>query len=182
MDQSNRFNTVFNTLTQAIVLIYQALAVLVFVVSLFSAYAWLKNPFMGGFFEQTMVMNESVTREAGKQWALEANGFQLGDRLVSVDGHSISNATDLRETLDTLTVGQTVPVVMRTLDGETKEANITLQSLAIIDQISFFAIPALLSLVFLILSLWIFGLRRTEPAGRTFSVLTTSLSIAGWVV
>ena len=178
MDQSNRFNTVFNTLTQAIVLIYQALAVLVFVVSLFSAYAWLKNPFMGGFFEQTMVMNESVTREAGKQWALEANGFQLGDQLVSVDGHSISNATDLRETLDTLTVDQTVPVVMRTLDGETKEANITLQSLAIIDQISFFAIPALLSLVFLILSLWIFGLRRTEPAGRTFSVLTTSLSIA----
>src|SRR6185503_14777865 len=33
-------------------------------------------------------------------------------------------------------------------------------------------------LAFLLISLWIFGLRRTEAAGRTFSVLTTSLAIA----
>jgi len=178
MDQDNRFNTVLSTLTQSMVLIYQAIAVLVFVASLFTAYAWLKNPFIGGFFEQTMVVNESVTREAGKQWALQANGFRLGDQLVSVAGHPISNAMDLRTTLETLQVGQTVPVVMRTLDGETKEANITLQSLAFIDQISYFAIPAFLSLVFLVIGLWIFGLRRTEAAGRTFAVLTTSLAIA----
>ena len=29
----------------------------------------------------------------------------------------------------------------------------------------------------MVVSLWIFGLRRTEPAGRAFSMLTTSLAI-----
>ncbi len=176
--QSNRLSTVINTLTQSLVLLYQAIAVVVFVGSLISAYAWLKNPFIGGFFEQTMVINESVTRQAGKQWALQTSGFRLGDRLVSVAGYPISDASDLRKILESLQAGQTVKVVMRTLDGDTKEADITLQHLAFIDQISYFVIPAFLSLVFLILSLWIFGLRRTEAAGRTFSVLTTSLSIA----
>jgi signal transduction histidine kinase len=177
MVQANRFNTAVNTLTQASVLIYQALAVVVFVVSLFSAYAWLKNPFLGGFFEQTMVINESVTREAGKQWALQEKGFRLGDQLVSVAGHPISNANDLRETLESFRVGDTVHVVMRSLAGETKEADITLQPLSVTDRISYFIIPASLCLVFLVISLWIFGLRRTEPSGRTFSVLTTSLAI-----
>src|ERR1044071_4332199 len=176
--QGNRFNTTVNTLTQVLVLIYQALAVVVFVVSLFSAYAWLKNPFIGGFFEQRMVLNESVTREAGKQWALQANGFRLGDQLVSVAGYPISNANDLQRILESLQAGESVKVVMRTQTGGLKNASITLGHLILIDQISYFVIPAFLSLVFLIMSLWIFGLRRTEAAGRTFSVLTTSLSIA----
>jgi hypothetical protein len=45
------------------------------------------------------------------------------------------------------------------------------------DQISYFAIPAFLSIVFLVISLWIFGLRRTEPAGRAFSMMASSLAI-----
>ncbi len=178
MYPSNRFNTVVSTITQSIVLVYQAIAVFIFVASLFSAYAWLKNPFIGGFFEQTLVLNDSVTHEVGKQWALYEKGFKLGDQLVSVAENPISNANDLRKTLEPLHVGQTVPVVMRISDGTTREVNITLQPLSTIDQISYFVIPALLSLVFLVISLWIFGLRRTEPAGRTFSVLTTSLAIA----
>ncbi len=177
MYPSNRFNTAVNTITQSIVLVYQAIAVIVFVASLFSAYAWLKNPFIGGFFEQTLVLNDSVTRETGKQWALHAQGFKLGDQLVSVAGHPISNANDLRQSLETLHVGQTIPVVMRTLEGEIKKVDITLQPFPSTDQVSYFVIPALLSLVFLVISLWIFGLRRTEPAGRTFSVMTTSVAI-----
>lgn len=177
MQQPDRFNSITSTVTQALVGVYQILAIIVFIVSLFSAYAWLSNPFLGGFFEQTMVLNESGTREAGEQWALHEQGFTLGDQLVSVADRPISNSADLRETLETLHVGQTVPVVMRTLDGELKQADVTLQSLSGIDQLSYFVIPAFLSLVFLIISLWIFGLRRTEPAGRTFSVLTSSMAI-----
>ena len=177
MIQTNRFNTVVGAVTQTLVLFYQAVAVLVFTVSLFSAYAWLKNPFIGGFFEQTMVVNESVTREPGKQWALQEKGFRLGDQLASVGGQPISSAEDLRKALDYFRVGDMVHVVMHTQAGEIKEADIKLQSLSTIDQISYFVIPAFLSLVFLVISLWIFGLRRSESAGRTFSVLTTSFAI-----
>ena len=177
MNQENRFNTISDRITQYIVLFYQVVAVIVFVVSLFSAYSWLRNPFIGGFFEQTMVFNESVTGEEGRQWALQEAGFKLGDQLVSVAGRPISASDDLLAALETLHVGQTVPVVMRVQGGETREANIQLTALALVDQISYFVIPALLSLGFLLISLWIFGLRRTEPAGRAFSVLTTSLAI-----
>ena len=178
MQQPNRFNSVSNIVTQYLVLAYQLLAAVVFIASLFSAYAWLTNPFIGGFFEQTMVLNESVTREPGEQWALQEAGFRLGDQLVSVGGNPISSSDDLGAVLETLRVGQTVPVVLRVLDGENREASILLQPLSPIDQLSYFVIPALLSLVFLIISLWIFGLRRSEPAGRAFSMLTTSMAIA----
>ena len=176
MQQPERFNSITSTVTQALVGVYQILAVIVFIVSLFSAYAWLSSPFLGGFFEQTMVLTEVGTREAGEQWTLHEQGF-VGHQLVSVADRPISNATVLRETLETLHVGQTVPVVMRTPDGELKQADVTLQTLPGIDQLSYFVIPAFLSLVFLIISLWIFGLRRSEPAGRTFSVLTSSMAI-----
>ena len=92
-------------------------------------------------------------------------------------GHPIANSANLLTVLESLRVGQTVPVVMRLLDGGTREVNITLEALAPIDQLSYFVIPAFLSLVFLLISLWIFGLRRTEPAGRAFSMLTTSMAI-----
>jgi signal transduction histidine kinase/putative methionine-R-sulfoxide reductase with GAF domain len=177
MNQPERFNTISDRVTQFLVLLYQVIAAVVFVVSLFSAYGWLKNPFIGGFFEQTMVYNESVSPDPGNPWALQQAGFRLGDQLVSVAGHTISNSNDLLAALATLHVGQTVPVVMRLPAGDTREADIKLTALATVDQISYFVIPALLSLGFLLISLWIFGLRRTEPAGRAFSVLTTSFAI-----
>ena len=144
MQQPNRFNSVSNIVTQYLVLAYQLLAAVVFIASLFSAYAWLTNPFIGGFFEQTMVLNESVTREPGEQWALQEAGFRLGDQLVSVAGNPISSSDDLGTVLGTLRVGQTVPVVLRVLDGENREASILLQPLSPIDQLSYFVIPALL--------------------------------------
>jgi len=177
MYQSNGFNTLANRVTQSIVLAYQAIAVVIFVVSLFSAYAWLNNPFIGGFFEQTFVLNGSDTRVPGKHWFLYEQGFKLGDQLVSVNGLPIATARGLRDALATLKVGQTVPIVIRTLEGEARTVDVPLKPFPAADQISYFLIPAFLSLVFLILSLWIFGLRRTEPAGRAFSMMTTSLAI-----
>ena len=51
-------------------------------------------------------------------------------------------------------------------------------TLPVADRIAYFVLPMFLSLVFLMTSLWIFGLRRArEPAGRAFSIMTTSLAI-----
>ena len=57
MRQPNRFNSISNIVTQYLVLGYQILAAVVFIVSMFSAFAWLSNPFIGGFFEKKMVLN-----------------------------------------------------------------------------------------------------------------------------
>ncbi len=176
MNESYRVNDVLSKVTQFIVLAYQGIAVVIFIASLFLAYDWLSNPFIGGFFEQTMVLNGSDTRETGNHWQLYTLGFKLGDQLISVNGQQISNAKDLNHVLGTLQVGQSIPVVMRTAGGE-RAVDVILQSFPAFDRISYFVIPALLSLVFLGISLWIFGLRRTESAGRAFSMMTTSVAI-----
>ena len=161
---------------QSLVFVYQSVAVVVFLTSLFLAYDWLRNPFIGGFFEQTFVLNNINSTEAGKQWALYEAGFKLGDQLKAVDGKPISSSDELGGILGSHRIGDTVPVTFK-IEGEDRTVDITLEAFPRADQIAYFILPAFLSLVFLIISLWIFGLRRTEPAGRAFSVMTSSLAI-----
>ena len=177
MNESFRLNTALSKITQSIVLVYQGIAVLIFVGALLLGYEWMRNPFIGGIFEQTMVLNGSDTSQTGKHWALYEAGFKIGDQLVSVNGQSVSSGRDLDRILSSLAVGQTVPVVLRMPEGEERSADITLQSFPFSDRIAYFVVPILLSLVFLGSSLWIFGLRRTEAAGRSFSMMATSVAI-----
>ena len=177
MNESYRVNDVLGKITQWIVLLYQAIAVLIFGAAVFIGIDWMRNPFIGGFFEQTMVLNGSDTGQAGGQWALYEHGFGLGDQLVSIDGRPVSNARDLDRVLNSLQIGQTVPVEMRTAEGELRTVDVTLTSFPAFDRLYYFIIPMILSLVFLGTSLWIFGLRRSESAGRAFSMMSTSLAI-----
>jgi signal transduction histidine kinase len=177
MNEPFRAEDTLNKITQWIVLIYQVVAVLIVVASLLLGISWLRNPFIGGLLEQTMVLNGTDTRELGKHWALYQQGFRIGDQFVSVNGQPISSGRDLQRVLGTLKTGQTVPVEVRTAEGEVRAADITLGSFSASDRIAFFVIPAILSLAFLGLSWWIFGLRRTESAGRAFSMMSTSLAI-----
>ena len=143
MNESYRVNDVVSKATQTIVLVYQTIAVIVFAISLFLALDWLSTPFIGGFFEQTMVLNGTDTREVGKHWALYEQGFKIGDQLVAVNGNPISNAEDLENTLGPLQAGENVSVVMRTSEGE-RTAAVTLQPFPAFDRISYFVIPAIL--------------------------------------
>lgn len=177
MYPSQRYYEVMNKVTQLVVLGYQAVAVIVFAFGLYSSYEWIRNPFIGGLLEHTMVLNGSGTREPGGQWALYEQGFKLGDQLVSINGAPIRSSDDLRSVLRSTIVGQTVAVEMRVDTGEIVPAEIRLQSFSASDRLAYFILPMVLCLAFLIVSLWIFGLRRTEPAGRAFSILTSSLAI-----
>ena len=174
---SQRTQAIVNRVIQAILLAYLAIAVVIFISVLYAAGDWLKNPFIGDFFEHTMVLNGSDTSEDGKSWAMYVQGFNVGDQLVSVDGFPVSTSDQLKEILSTRTVGDQVTIRMRTIEGTLETAEIALQEFSIADRYAFFYIPEFLSFVFLIVSLWIFGLRRTEPAGRAFSIFTASLAI-----
>jgi len=178
MNQPQGYSPVLSRVTQAIVLTYQGIAAVAFIVSLFLAYDWLRNPFVGGFFEHTMILNGSDTNVQNSHWAMYEQGFELRDQLISVDGVHIFNSTDLKNVLGSHQVNDVVPVEVRTKNGELRQVDITLQAFPATDQIVYFGMPAFLSLVFLVVSLWIFGLRRSEPAGRAFSLLTASLAIA----
>ena len=174
---SQRTQSILDRIIQAVVLVYQAVAVVVFISTLYLAVDWLSNPFIGGFFEHTYVLNGSNTSEDGESWAMYTGGFKFGDQLLSVDGTPIKSSNELKAILGSIAKAD-VTVEMRLADGTVETALIPLQEFPAADRFAYFFMPEVLSLVFLIVSLWIFGLRRTEPAGRAFSMLTTSIAIA----
>lgn len=174
---SQRNQAILNRVPQAIVLVYQFIAMLIFISVITRAGDWLRTPFIGGFFEHTMVLNGSDTSEENKSWAMYEQGFEVGDQLISVDGVPVVSSVQLNEILAVHMVNDTVDVIIQTTDGEDKSAVIPLVPFSSADRTAYFIIPAVLSLVFLVVSLLIFSLRRTEPAGRAFSIFTTSLAI-----
>jgi signal transduction histidine kinase/putative methionine-R-sulfoxide reductase with GAF domain len=174
---SQRTQSVLSRALQIAVLFYQVAAIVVFITTLYLANDWLRYPFIGGFFEHTLVLNGSDTGEEGKMWAMYEQGFDVGDQLVSLEGEAVSTSAQLKEMLGSRQVGDQVTVGIRTTQGTLEERQIVLREFPISDRYAFFYIPEFLSLIFLGVSLWIFGLRRTEPAGRAFSIFTTSLAI-----
>ncbi|NWG34528.1 MAG: GAF domain-containing protein [Chloroflexi bacterium] len=174
---SPRTQSVLSRVLQIVVLVYQAVALLAFVSALVLASDWLKNPFLGGFFEHTLVLNGSDTSVENETWAMYERGFKVGDQLLSINGKSVTTASQLKEILGAQEIGKPVTVKVRTTKGEIREEKIFLEELSPADRYAFFYIPEFLSFVFLAVSLWIFGLRRTEPAGRAFSIFASSLAI-----
>ena len=73
--------------------------------------------------------------------------------------------------------GEEVKVTVRSESGEERVLTVTLYSFPSSSRTVYFVIPTILSAIFLAASLWIFGLRRNEPAGRAFSLFTSSLAI-----
>ena len=178
MEQSYRpGSTVLSRVMQWLVLIYQAIAIAVFVASIVLGLNWINRPFVGGFFEQTLVLNGVNTTQPGNQWALYTEGFKLGDQLKAIDNEPIASTNQLEAALISHRVDDTIPVTINLFDGGERTVNVQLQRFPRSDQISYFVLPAVISFIFLLISLWIFGLRRTEPAGHAFSVMTSSLAI-----
>ncbi|MEW5939352.1 MAG: hypothetical protein AB1750_06810, partial [Chloroflexota bacterium] len=173
-----RFVPRLNKIFQVVVLFYQVAAVIAFAVTLIYAGRWLKLPFLGALFEQTMAYNGmGPTGENIEEWDLRRQGIELGEQLVTVAGREIHNSGDLEEALLPFSPGENVAVVTRTIEGRQKEYLVTLHRFPVTDRNSYMVYPAIISVLFLGASVWIFGLRRTESAGRAFSIFATSLAI-----
>ena len=179
MNQTQSPNQVFNRILQAVVLLYQFVAVAAFIVSVFFAVRWMNQPFLGGFFESTLVLNGTGKNTSTQQpWSLYEQGFVFGDQLIAVDGKPVKSSADIRNALASFQTGDSVALLLQTSAGETKTAEITIQAFPSADRFAYFIIPALISGVFLFVGLWIFGFRRNEPAGRAFSIFSSSLGIS----
>src|SRR5574339_595976 len=125
-NESFRFDTALNKFIQGIIWVYQAIADVVFIASLWLGVGWIQKPFIGGFLEQTLALNGSSQER--EDWALYAAGFKLGDQLISINGQPVSSARDLERILDSSAIGETGSVTMRTTAGNVETADITLQS------------------------------------------------------
>ena len=109
MLQTIRFNLTLSKVLQYIILVYQAIAVVVFIAALAFAFTWMRQPFLGALFEPTMTRNDSGPTRPSEAWQLVNQGVQHGDQLISVAGEEIHSARDLERVLDGFFPGETIP-------------------------------------------------------------------------
>ncbi len=174
---TERSGVLVDRVLQAVVSLYQLVAVGAFVAALVLANSWLKTPFMGAFFEQTLVFNGSAPSGESSTWDLYSQGVKLGDRLTSVNGVQVSTSAEVEKILGGFFPGETIPVGINS-GGVEKTLQVKLNSIPTDDVTSYFTLPVIISFLFLAISIAIFGMRRQEKAGRSFAILSASLSLA----
>jgi signal transduction histidine kinase/putative methionine-R-sulfoxide reductase with GAF domain len=179
MLHSERIHHITSRVLQAIVLAYQGIALIAFLVIPFLAINWLRTPFLGAFVEQTMVFNGVGQETPPEAWGLFLDkSLQLDYQLVKVNGMEVRSETQIRAALADSLPGRQVPVVVRRFsDGAEETRPVTLQTFPSQARLIYFLIPYVVGLIFLGISLWIFGMRRTESAGRAFALFATSVAI-----
>lgn len=170
-----RSSSLLSQVLQWIVLIYQVVAVILVIGGIISGILWINEPFIGVFYEHTLVFNDSGAE--GPAWAFN-DQVVSEDQLIAVNNIPVQSYSDVRNVLADFVPGETVPVTVKFRSGETRDIDILLHQFPSSSVTLFFFIPTFISVVFLTISLWIFGLRRGEPAGRSFSLFTSSLGLA----
>ncbi|MFL7868038.1 MAG: GAF domain-containing protein [Anaerolineales bacterium] len=124
-----------------------------------------------------MTRNDSRPTRPSEAWQLVNQGVQHGDQLISVAGEEVRSARDVENVLEDYFPGETIPVVLRSTKGELQTYDVTLHRFPTSDRTTYLIIPSIVCIAFFALSLWIFGLRRNEPAGRAFTLFASSMAI-----
>ncbi len=198
MKQLSGPNQAVTRLTQYLVLTYQTIVVLAILAAPFWAIKYFQQPFLGIFVEHTLVTNGVGPENPGPAWELyqkidainTANpldkgfGYQL-IALAAADGSQAIQPANFREVEAFLAAhqpGDTVQVTFRNENegsekGKLETFTVPLTEFPFADQVQFFYLPYFIALVYLAVSLWIFGLRRTETAGRAFSIMASSVAV-----
>lgn len=189
MNKPSGFNMVVNQVAQVLVFSYQAIVVVAFLVIPFWAFRFSQQPFLGVFVEHTMVANGVGVKDA-PQWGIYNQGIDsFGSQLTSLSYiDPTTNASigtihprsyaEISSFLEGHSVGEPFRATFLLQDGTEKSFDSQLSNFPFSDQVQYFYIPYLIGLVYLGVSLWIFGLRRNETAGRAFSIFATSVAIA----
>ncbi len=170
------YNALVTQFLKWFVFLYQAMAVVVFLIGLYYANLWFQQPFIGAFYEHTMVFNGIGPDTPSKEWGLYEQ-VVLGDQLVAVNSKPVQSTDHVSSILQGRVPGENVSITVRSENGTERTLDVTLYAFPAYSRTVYFIVPSILSAVFLLASLWIFGLRRNEPAGRAFSLFTSSLAI-----
>ncbi|MBK8428734.1 MAG: hypothetical protein IPL27_23535 [Lewinellaceae bacterium] len=90
-----RYGVLINQLLLWAVFVYQAAAVVIFLIGLFLANRWFQQPFLGAFYEHTLVFNGTGSDSSDPAWALYGN-VEVGDQLLSINGNLVRSASEIR--------------------------------------------------------------------------------------
>jgi len=164
-----------------LITIYQALAVVMFLLAPYLAYNFFKAPFIGAYIDNTMVVSEAnPMTNPPANWDFLRQSVQPRSQILTINNQSVRNYAQMHQALQKAgEAGETsVVVVVRSPEGVETSYTVALNVFTLNDQFKWLYAPYLTALVYLVMSLWIFGLRRTETAGIAFTMFATSAAMA----
>ncbi len=140
------------------------------------AFRWLRQPFLGAFVEQTLVFNNVGATDA-QPWPAFAAGVQPGDELQAIDGTPVDKGAAMSAVLAQKAPGQSV--TLRVLRGVETTVNITvpLTSFPALPFITLFVVPYFVGLIYIVIGLLVYWLRRNEAAGRAFALFCATAAV-----
>jgi signal transduction histidine kinase len=156
--------------------LYLLLASMVFLVAPVLFIVSVRTPFIGAFTEHTLMLNTAQPTRPGA-WGSQLR-LPFGYQIVALNDTPVKTVMQWRTDLAQYKPGDTVTLTLRTPAGELESLQIRLRSLPIADQLSYFVIPYITGLVYLVCGLYVFGVRRFDPAGRAFALFTAAVSIS----
>ena len=175
-------------ISQYLVIIYQVIAVLALIAIPFWATRFFREPFIGIFVEHTLVTNGvGPDNDDARNWPIFEQGLRFGHQLVSISTLDVNNKpiqtivptsfAHIQTFLTGHAPGENIRVTFRDQKNQSTTLSVALNKFSPTDQVRFFYLPYLVGILYLAVSLWIFGLRYADPAGRAFSILATSIAI-----
>src|SRR5579859_4443359 len=133
------------------------------------AFRWLHQPFLGAFVEQTLAFNNVGATDA-QPWPAFVAGVRPGDVLQAIDGTPVNGAEAMSRLLAQKAPGQNVTLSVLRDAGTTINITVPLSSFPAQSFITLFVVPYFVGLVYIIIGLLVYWLRRSEAAGRAFAL------------
>lgn len=162
-------------LAPALVLLYLCLALVVFLLAPLYYLKATRAPFPGAFISHTLTVSVAHPSYSGA-WG-EQLRLPFGYQVVAVDGVRLQNLRELYSLLQQHQIGDEISFTLRHLDGQERQISVRLMALPLLDRLSYFLVPYLTGLIYLLSGLYVFGVRRFDPAGRAFAVFSSSTAV-----
>jgi signal transduction histidine kinase len=177
MSQSTGISQRIDRVSLIATLVFQGLVILALLAIPFLGYQYISTPFIGAFIGNTMLVNNAHPEPVPANWDLTRQGAQPGDQLLALDNTPVTSYSAMRQVVTKHTPGESIPVSLRQVDGSEVTYQVTLSNFSFSDQVSYFFIPFLSGLAFLIIAWWILSLRRAETSGRAFAIFASSAAL-----
>jgi signal transduction histidine kinase len=159
-----------------LVIAYQIIAIIVFIISLFLAKNWLRLPYIGALTDPNLVLNQ-IKPSQGSAWVNDEE-FRYGNQIVQADDVNIKSTQQLDNFLNQHTANDNITLTLRTPDGKYENHDVVLQIFPNSDRIKYLYIPIVIGLIYLFSSFWVFVARGKDGIGQMYSIFTTSVAIS----
>lgn len=163
------------------ILAYMVLVLLAFVAIPILALNWFQSPFPGVLVEPAMLVSEQENYSKAL-WGPSEYHLSAGDQIISVNSEPVADAAQFIKRIGAYEIGDTVILGARSADGADYELSVTLSTFPYLDRFAYLWLPYFMGLAYLLISLWVFAMRKEYPAGKAFAVVGSSMALvmAGW--